>query len=343
LQTGPSQMIDYVVQNPTFTVFSNYIGGVPHGDPHLLLGGDPGSMGTMFSPDDPVFYLHHSNIDRFYAIWQDCYDYDQVPPDEIYDDIIPSTWTVYLGKNAVTYNIDGPMPYFYQSFNATTLSFATQPTPLDMNFIGDENGLGFGGMYYRYGPDVIVNTINNSPILSGVCTWDTLANYPLPTTKRSLQDSEQQQPQPQPQAQNLQKFLLGSNDVEQTLAEINQKFARHTQKQKIHYLALWECSNQKKDKNRNYSIPLNWLAMNGHTLNDWQTTCEREGWLNGYQEFALLKDAEYSVGTAAINWGIFAGFMVVFLVLVGIAVGYAHYRQRHINFDRIEDGGYVLT
>jgi len=78
--------------------------------------------------------------------------------------------------------------------------------------------------------------------------------------------------------------------------------------------------------------------MNGHTLNDWQTTCEREGWRNGYQEYALLKDAEYSVGTAAVNWGIFAGVIVVLLVLVGIA-GYAHYRQRHMNFDRIEDGG----
>ncbi|KAJ2347471.1 hypothetical protein GGF43_004751, partial [Coemansia sp. RSA 2618] len=38
-----------------------------HGLPHLSLGGD---MNTMHSPLDPIFWLHHANIDRLYAQWQ---------------------------------------------------------------------------------------------------------------------------------------------------------------------------------------------------------------------------------------------------------------------------------
>ncbi|KAJ2617902.1 hypothetical protein H4S08_000137 [Coemansia sp. RSA 1365] len=38
-----------------------------HGIVHLSIGGD---MNTMHSPADPIFWLHHSNIDRLYAQWQ---------------------------------------------------------------------------------------------------------------------------------------------------------------------------------------------------------------------------------------------------------------------------------
>ncbi|KAI9503895.1 hypothetical protein GGI25_000791 [Coemansia spiralis] len=38
-----------------------------HGAVHLGLGGD---MDTMYSPMDPVFWLHHANCDRLWAQWQ---------------------------------------------------------------------------------------------------------------------------------------------------------------------------------------------------------------------------------------------------------------------------------
>ena len=40
-----------------------------HGGGHYTIGGDPGSD-PFISPGDPAFYLHHSQIDRVYWIWQ---------------------------------------------------------------------------------------------------------------------------------------------------------------------------------------------------------------------------------------------------------------------------------
>ncbi len=40
-----------------------------HGGGHFTMGGDPGSD-PFISPGDPVFFLHHAQIDRVYWIWQ---------------------------------------------------------------------------------------------------------------------------------------------------------------------------------------------------------------------------------------------------------------------------------
>lgn len=40
-----------------------------HGGGHFTIGGDPGAD-PFISPGDPAFYLHHSQTDRVYWIWQ---------------------------------------------------------------------------------------------------------------------------------------------------------------------------------------------------------------------------------------------------------------------------------
>lgn len=40
-----------------------------HGGGHYTIGGDPG-RDVFTSPGDPIFYLHHSQIDRVWWIWQ---------------------------------------------------------------------------------------------------------------------------------------------------------------------------------------------------------------------------------------------------------------------------------
>jgi hypothetical protein len=45
---------------------STLLESTPHGGVHVFLGGD---MGDMISPRDPLFWLHHCNIDRLWAQW----------------------------------------------------------------------------------------------------------------------------------------------------------------------------------------------------------------------------------------------------------------------------------
>lgn len=41
-----------------------------HNTVHRVVGGSGGTMGTASSPQDPIFWLHHANIDRLWAQWQ---------------------------------------------------------------------------------------------------------------------------------------------------------------------------------------------------------------------------------------------------------------------------------
>jgi tyrosinase len=51
----------------TFASFQSQISGV-HGSVHVRTGGDMGSVPT--AAYDPIFYLHHGNVDRLWADWQ---------------------------------------------------------------------------------------------------------------------------------------------------------------------------------------------------------------------------------------------------------------------------------
>lgn len=51
----------------TFSSFQSQINGV-HGGVHVRVGGDMGSVPT--ASYDPIFFLHHANVDRLWARWQ---------------------------------------------------------------------------------------------------------------------------------------------------------------------------------------------------------------------------------------------------------------------------------
>jgi tyrosinase len=53
-------------QRGTYNAFEPSIEGKPHNPVHNLIGG---VMATMSSPNDPIFYLHHANIDRLWYAW----------------------------------------------------------------------------------------------------------------------------------------------------------------------------------------------------------------------------------------------------------------------------------
>jgi tyrosinase len=53
-----------------FTTFQRRLEFV-HGEVHNAVGGESGEMSTARSPQDPLFWLHHANVDRLWARWQE--------------------------------------------------------------------------------------------------------------------------------------------------------------------------------------------------------------------------------------------------------------------------------
>ena len=57
--------------------FVNSLEGPLHNTVHRWVGGD---MRTAMSPNDPVFFLHHANIDRIWFAWQKRWGHDRYAP-----------------------------------------------------------------------------------------------------------------------------------------------------------------------------------------------------------------------------------------------------------------------
>ena len=62
----------------TFTPYQSALEASVHNAVHRAVGGD---MATAASPTDPVFFLHHANIDQIWAEWQKAHP-AQLPPNK---------------------------------------------------------------------------------------------------------------------------------------------------------------------------------------------------------------------------------------------------------------------
>jgi len=71
----PDELLGIIGDSSDYGIFSGELHNDPHAYPHICVGGN---MGTFYSPDDPIFYLHHTFIDYIWALWQDCHDYEGV-------------------------------------------------------------------------------------------------------------------------------------------------------------------------------------------------------------------------------------------------------------------------
>jgi tyrosinase len=58
--------VEAVMERPRFKPFQQRLEFL-HNSVHLAVGGD---MKTSASPADPIFWLHHANVDRLWTEWQ---------------------------------------------------------------------------------------------------------------------------------------------------------------------------------------------------------------------------------------------------------------------------------
>jgi len=83
--------------------------GTPHNMAHNYLGGH---MRSMRSPMDPIFFSHHAFVDKNWALWQDCKDFENTGRDKLtatqYEGTMPKPA---VGFTGVSDYIDAPMPY----------------------------------------------------------------------------------------------------------------------------------------------------------------------------------------------------------------------------------------
>ncbi|KAF3020245.1 hypothetical protein E8E14_012263 [Neopestalotiopsis sp. 37M] len=71
-------LVDVVLATEDYTAFARAIENVPsfdrpniHGSGHFGVGGALGTIGDAYnSPGDPLFYLHHAQLDRILTLWQ---------------------------------------------------------------------------------------------------------------------------------------------------------------------------------------------------------------------------------------------------------------------------------
>ncbi|WP_172828246.1 tyrosinase family protein [Paenibacillus polymyxa] len=124
LREHASAAIDAMSDSNDFMSFTVAIEG-PHGDIHGWVGGPGGDMSTILrSAYDPIFWSHHANVDRQWAIWQKCNPQGNPPP-EIMSLSLESRgfpgWSV-----ADTLDLSSPrLDYTYEGLDTVTCPIRT--------------------------------------------------------------------------------------------------------------------------------------------------------------------------------------------------------------------------
>ena len=62
------EILDYMIKSETYEAFRIVLEGSPHGTVHYNIGGD---MGSMASPNDPIFWMHHAFVDKIWSEFQE--------------------------------------------------------------------------------------------------------------------------------------------------------------------------------------------------------------------------------------------------------------------------------
>ncbi|OLN86707.1 Tyrosinase 5 [Colletotrichum chlorophyti] len=86
-----------------------------HNAVHFYVGGG-GQMGNpAIAAFDPIFWLHHTNVDRLFAIWQACHDNPNDPSTYVTNQRADESWGNFIVKAGDPETINTPLAPFAQS------------------------------------------------------------------------------------------------------------------------------------------------------------------------------------------------------------------------------------
>jgi tyrosinase len=93
--------------------FEPVLESAPHNPVHDIIGN---VMATMRSPTDPIFWLHHANVDRLWAAWINAGGGRQMPArtDLYWSGVHTYNGTLSIQKR-ITYDTRSSLQYYYQS------------------------------------------------------------------------------------------------------------------------------------------------------------------------------------------------------------------------------------
>jgi hypothetical protein len=185
--TDPTTIMSTLYSKSTSDTFISWICGPAHNSMHGFVGFSMGR--TLLAGDDPLFWLHHCNVDRLFHMWIDCNEYERVNPKEL---SIPKQFsnTILSGGSGGPYTLDTKITY-YNGGSKSPLFIPSQnfPTSRDLWPNGiDPSVPGWNGLNYVYGYDRLCSNSISSTCAPGN-TW-TIINQGKPLKRAVLDDGD---------------------------------------------------------------------------------------------------------------------------------------------------------
>jgi len=108
------QQVDDALNDPDFMSAQNKINSGPHGNVHVYTGGGTGDMTQVRTAAfDPIFWLHHAQVDRIWWLWQRKHGDSTMPQARL--DYIAAPWS-YTGRQ-----IKDAAGFFHYTYRETEM------------------------------------------------------------------------------------------------------------------------------------------------------------------------------------------------------------------------------
>jgi len=290
--------------------------------PHMCIGL---SMACMSSPDDPLFFLHHSNLDRLYHLWADCHEYENIPSASLtpnqYSAQNPSAPGGAVARDpyaGTVYNVgmDSPVP-FYLGYPSVSLVIPVSkfPTPRELWGLGTAGQPGYDGICYRYGPDELVASFGSSCTNNIQWTWVNQGSK-----KRDVEGDDTMDHMEEDNHPNAKLY----SKLGETFRTEVAKGRDH--KEVLHEMAMEECLKAPKlQLTEQFQA---WATMNNLPLSAFDSICDKPSERLDSQQTQQLQQANNSLSVPLwVSVSAIVGIGLLFLAVVVLVIIYVRKRN----------------